>query len=151
MTRHSSGKDRGKPLPLGARINRIAGNLLDSPFIGSPLSGEAVGKMVRARRLRHRYFPNMLFGEPAWDMLLELLEAETEGRQATLTTLCEAAGIPATIARRWLNSLTAEGLVLRRPDPQNAFNERIELEPKAKRAFRRYFDDISRSDKPDAG
>lgn len=144
MTRHSSGKDRGRPLPLATRIGRIAQDLFDTPFIGAPPSSEVIGKAIRARNLRHRYFPEALFGEPAWDMLLELLDAEIEGRQVTVSNLCEAASVPATIGFRWLNSLVAEGLVRRRPDPQNALSELIELEPRTSTAFRRYFDDLER-------
>lgn len=41
-----------------------------------PLSVETVRNVIRARRLRARYFPEDLFADPAWDMLLDLLQAE---------------------------------------------------------------------------
>lgn len=151
MTRHSSGKDRGRPLPLATRISRIADALFDTSFTGAPPSGEKVANVIRARHLRHRYFPEMLFGEPAWDMLLELLDAELDARQVTITNLCEAAGVPGSVGMRWLNSLVAEKLVRRRPDPYNALCEFIELEPRTSTAFRRYFEDLARGDNPDAG
>jgi DNA-binding MarR family transcriptional regulator len=151
MTSHSSGKHRGRALPLGARISRIADALFEGSFTGAPPSSELVGRAIRARHLRRRYFPDMFFGEPAWDMLLELLDAELDARQVTITNLCEAVGVPGSVGIRWLNSLVAEGLVRKRPDPHNTFCEFIELEPAASTAFRRYFAELSRGDQPDAG
>ena len=40
-----------------------------------PLSADTVRSVIRARRLRSRYFRNELFADPAWDMLLDLLQA----------------------------------------------------------------------------
>jgi len=40
------------------------------------VSVETVRAIIRARRLRSRYFPEELFADPAWDMLLDLLQAE---------------------------------------------------------------------------
>src|SRR4030095_6203042 len=37
---------------------------------------EAVRQVIRARRVRARYFDQELFADPAWDMLLDLLQAE---------------------------------------------------------------------------
>ena len=39
-----------------------------------PLSAETIRAVLRARRLRTRYFPEELFADPAWDMLLDLLQ-----------------------------------------------------------------------------
>ena len=41
-----------------------------------PVSIDTVHKVIRARRLRARFFPEDLFADPAWDMLLDLLQAE---------------------------------------------------------------------------
>ena len=40
------------------------------------VSVETVRSVIRARRLRSRFFPEELFADPAWDMLLDLLQAE---------------------------------------------------------------------------
>jgi len=47
-------------------------NAGDAPEV----SAETVRAIIRARRLRARYFPEDLFADPAWDMLLDLLQAE---------------------------------------------------------------------------
>ena len=43
---------------------------------GAARSLETVRAVIRARRLRARYFDEELFADPAWDMLLDLLQAE---------------------------------------------------------------------------
>jgi DNA-binding MarR family transcriptional regulator len=144
MTKESSGKYAGRPLSLPARIARIAEELFDAPLSSTRLPPKIVADAIRSRRLRHRYFPEMLFGEPGWDMLLELIDADAQRRPATLTNLSEAAGVPGAVARRWLNSLVAQGLVLRRRDPRDSTSELVELEPRTRLAFRRYFDELSK-------
>lgn len=145
MSKHLSGSEGGRPLSLGKRVSRIAerlaGSASDSP--GPPAEG-LVGRAIQARHLRFRYFPENLFGEPAWEILLELLQAQIEGRTVTLTALSEAAGTPGSVTLRWLNLLVGHGLVRRRPDPHDPLTELIQLEPMASEALRRYFDDLSR-------
>jgi len=38
-----------------------------------PVSADTVRSVIRARRLRSRFFEEELFADPAWDMLLDLL------------------------------------------------------------------------------
>ena len=38
-----------------------------------------VRNIIRLRRLRNQFFRPSLFGEPAWDMLLDLMAARLEG------------------------------------------------------------------------
>src|SRR5437868_3107679 len=56
-----------------------------------PLSGETVRSVIRARRLRGRYFDEELFADPAWDMLLDLLQAEIAQHRVPVSSLCIAA------------------------------------------------------------
>ena len=41
------------------------------------VSADAVRSVIRARRLRPRYFDEGMFADPAWDMLLDLLQAKS--------------------------------------------------------------------------
>ena len=52
--------------------------------------------VIRARRLRSRFFPDDLFADPAWDMLLDLLQAEIAQLRVPVSSLCIAASVPAT-------------------------------------------------------
>ena len=66
---------------------------------------------VRAFRLRRRdLLPGALFGEPAWDVLIELYLAH--GRQRVSTTaLSDGAGVAIATLLRWLEYLTQNDLV----------------------------------------
>jgi hypothetical protein len=109
------------------------------------ISAEAVQTVIRARRLRTRYFPEHLFADPAWDMLLDLLQAEIAQLRVPVSSLCIAAAVPATTALRWLKSMVQEGLFVRRADPHDGRRVFVELAPETSRALRRYFADVGSS------
>lgn len=105
------------------------------------VSAEAVRAMIRARRLRANYLPAELFADPAWDMLLDLLQAELVQHRVPVSSLCIAAAVPATTALRWIKSMTEQGLLVRRDDPHDGRRVFIEMAPQTSSALRRYFDE----------
>jgi DNA-binding MarR family transcriptional regulator len=109
---------------------------------GADVTAESVRSIIRARRLRARYFSEELFADPAWDMLLDLLQAEIAQLRVPVSSLCIAAAVPATTALRWLKTLVSEGLFLRRPDPHDGRRVYVELAPDASDALRRYFAEV---------
>jgi hypothetical protein len=102
---------------------------------------ETVRTVIRARRLRSRYFDEGMFADPAWDMLLDLLQAEISQLRVPVSSLCIAASVPATTALRWLKMMTQQGIFLRRADPHDGRRVFVELAPSASQALRRYFAD----------
>src|SRR5689334_8432351 len=103
---------------------------------------ETVQQVIRARRLRARYFAEHLFADPAWDMLLDLLQAEIAQLRVPVSSLCIAAAVPATTALRWLKTMVQEGIFVRRADPHDGRRVFVELAPDASRALRRYFSEV---------
>lgn len=73
-------------------------------------------EMYAIRRRRDRHLPGDLFGEPTWDILLDLYVATREGRPVPTTSACIGANVPPTTALRWLRILEARGLVEREED-----------------------------------
>ena len=106
------------------------------------VSIETVRQVIRARRLRARFFDEELFADPAWDMLLDLLQAEIAQHRVPVSSLCIAAAVPATTALRWIKTMTDAGLFKRRADPHDGRRVFIELSPDASRAIRRYFGEV---------
>jgi hypothetical protein len=106
------------------------------------VSADTVRSVIRARRLRSRFFPEELFADPAWDMLLDLLQAEIAQLRVPVSSLCIAASVPATTALRWLKTMTQQGLFVRRADPHDGRRVFVELAPQASRALRRYFAEV---------
>jgi hypothetical protein len=115
-----------------ARLSAVPGTparSLEPPPAGDvpPLPAETVRNVIRARRLRARYFPQDLFADPAWDMLLDLLQAEIAQLRVPVSSLCIAAAVPATTALRWLKTMVSQGLFVRRADPHDGRRVFVEL------------------------
>ena len=108
------------------------------------VTADTVRAVIRARRLRSRYFDESMFADPAWDMLLDLLQAEIAQLRVPVSSLCIAATVPATTALRWLKMMTQQGIFLRRADPHDGRRVFVELAPAASLALRRYFADAGK-------
>lgn len=106
------------------------------------VSAEALRGMIRARRLRSNFLPADLFADPAWDMLLDLLQAEIVQHRVPVSSLCIAAAVPATTALRWIKSMTERGLLVRRDDPHDGRRVFIEMAPATSASLRHYFADV---------
>lgn len=76
-------------------------------------------RLYRSRRRREAHFKSGLFGEPAWDMMLDLFINKVRGRKLWTTSLCIAAGVPQTTALRYIAVLEQAELVQRAVDPQD--------------------------------
>lgn len=70
-------------------------------------------EIYRARRRRKRFFGPELFGEPAWDLLLDLFIARLKKKRVSVTSACYAADVPPTTALRWLGLLADSNLIER--------------------------------------
>jgi len=108
------------------------------------VAADTVRSVIRARRLRSRFFPEDLFADPAWDMLLDLLQAEIAQLRVPVSSLCIAAAVPATTALRWLKTLVSQGLFVRRADPHDGRRVFVELAPATSQALRRYFAEVGK-------
>jgi DNA-binding MarR family transcriptional regulator len=108
------------------------------------VSVETVRAIIRARRLRSRYFEEELFADPAWDMLLDLLYAEISNLRVPVSSLCIAAAVPATTGLRWLKTMVQQGIFLRRADPHDGRRVFVELAPQSSQALRRYFVEVGK-------
>lgn len=98
-----------------------------------------VRQVIANRQARARFFDAELFGDPAWDMLLDLTAARAEGAQVSVTSLCIAAGVPATTALRWLTQMVEAGLFVRVPDPADKRRAFIALSDRSLTAMAGYF------------
>ncbi len=98
-----------------------------------------VRRIIRQRQLRARFFDGELFGDPAWDMLLDLTAARVEHLRVSVTSLCIASGVPPTTALRWISQMTEAGLLERLEDEADRRRAFITLSDKAADAMARYF------------
>lgn len=135
---------------IAATLARLsAGPAPASPMMEVPpkadapqVSADTVRSIIRARRLRARYFSEDLFADPAWDMLLDLFQAEIAQLRVPVSSLCIAAAVPATTALRWLKTMVSNGMFIRRADPHDGRRVFVELAPQTSVALRRYFAEV---------
>lgn len=98
-----------------------------------------VRQIIRQRQARAQFFDASLFGEPAWDMLLDLTAAKAERKLVSVTSLCIASGVPATTALRWVKQMVKMGLFERTDDNSDKRRAFIGLSEKASDAMACYF------------
>jgi len=126
--------------PSSAGVERPAPATGEVPGV----SLDTVRQAIRVRRIRARFFDEELFADPAWDMLLDLLQAEIAQHRVPVSSLCIAAAVPATTALRWIKTMTDVGLFKRRADPHDGGRIFVELSTGASEAMRRYFGEVGK-------
>lgn len=100
-------------------------------------------KAYSLRRKRAAIFGNAeLFGEPAWDILLDLYIAHAEGKPVSVSSACIGSAAPATTGLRWLGVLAEEDLVVRENDPEDNRRVLVRLSAKSIAAMERFFDAV---------
>ena len=124
----------------GAEPSALGSFGAPAPASDHPLPDpQLVRQIIANRQARARFFDPELFGDPAWDMLLDLTAAHGEGAQVSVTSLCIAAGVPATTALRWLTQMVENGIFQRVPDPADRRRAFIALSDKGIAAMSGYF------------
>lgn len=75
--------------------------------------GDLARKAYAVRR-RREALPGTagLFGEPAWDILLDLFIAARESRRVSLANACVCAAVPEASALGWIAILERRGLIV---------------------------------------
>jgi hypothetical protein len=92
------------------------------------------------RRKRAAIFGNAeLFGEPAWDILLDLYIAHADGKQVSVSSACIGSASPPTTGLRWLGVLAEQGFVRRENDPMDLRRVLVRLTEQGLSTMDRYF------------
>jgi DNA-binding MarR family transcriptional regulator len=112
----------GEVLLSSGRVRPASALERDTPGLAALADSE-----YRARRDRDELFSGDLFGEPAWDMLLDLYVNRARGRRVSVTSLCIASSRPPTTALRWITLLLQHGLVFRHDSSADQRVSYIEL------------------------
>jgi len=110
--------------------------------LGGELHTALLSSMRRARALRLQFFDPALFGEPAWDILLDLYGSHLSQVRIKISSVCAESGVAATTTLRWLKRMERRGLIERCPDPNDARRTFISLSPSAIAAMDALFETI---------
>lgn len=106
---------------------------------------EAAVRAYEERRKRGRHFENtQLFGEPAWDILLDLYIHQARNESVSVKSATIGSGASAATALRWLDVLDKEGLVRSEEDPSDNRRRLLRLTPEGYESITRYLEEVSR-------
>lgn len=98
------------------------------------------------RRVRDRIFQeDDLFGEPVWDMLLDIAVADGRGVHLSVTSACIGACVAETTALRWLKVMEVRGLTSREADPRDGRRSFIRLTDDGRKKLDQYFNEIEQT------
>lgn len=118
------------PRPEFAELDRIL-SVIELQLVGlrhqpaptapDPQSALAVARHIYSwRRRRDRFFAGFdIFGEPSWDVLLDLFIASETGIDLAVSAACIGSASPPTTGLRHIDALQYRGLVERVPDPND--------------------------------
>lgn len=130
------------------RLRRLAYQLCQELSVPEPLPSPAQVEgaprfslldlariLVSTRRGRADFFDARLFGEAAWDILLDLYIAENSRRRSSIKSALIGAAVPPSTALRWIGVLEHRGLIARSGDPQDKRRCYLRLTPAATQAI----------------
>ncbi|WP_294394477.1 hypothetical protein [uncultured Sphingomonas sp.] len=95
-------------------------------------------RLLDARKAFGEAFTPLLFCNPPLDILLDLFVAGSKGRP--VLDACLSAGVPQSVALRWLTCLQGEGLVVEVDDPDRGRDRQtlIRLTERTRESVRDY-------------
>lgn len=85
-------------------------------------------------------FGDQLYGEPAWDLLLDLYLRQKTGSRSSVTSACIGSRAPHTTALRYVATLCDAGWLERVVDDADRRRNWLSLTPEAESKLDRYFD-----------
>lgn len=114
-----------------------------TPHIGREQFLSLARKRYETRRKRVAVFAaNELFGEPAWDILLDLYIAFAEGKTVSVSSACIGSASPPTTGLRWLGVLQDAGLVEREHDSHDQRRVLVRLSDHGVERMETYFSHV---------
>lgn len=116
---------------LPAASERVEGSSVPAIVLEDDGTERKLESIIRHRRARQEHFPDGLFADPAWDILLNLALAQHQQRRVCVSSLCIGAQVPTTTALRWIKHMTETGWLVRKDDPLDARRKFVELSGKS--------------------
>ena len=121
-------------------VTAAAGIVATDPRMHRQIYGEMAREAYAVRRRRNAIFKNdELFGEPAWDILLDLYIANVDNKSVSVSSACIGSAAPPTTGLRWLGVLSEQGLIAREHDPEDQRRVLVRLTDKGLAAMDQYF------------
>ena len=100
-------------------------------------------KLIRAESTRAMAIGGKALGDPAWNILLELILASLEDRKVAVSSACIVAGVATTTALRLITRMVDDGVLMRVPDESDGRRHFLAIEPTVERALKSYIADLA--------
>ena len=97
---------------------------------------------IQMRRMRRSHFGSAELSGPVWDMMLDLMLADTHGRALSASDLATGAGVPLSSGLRMISALERLGLVHRSIDERDRRRTIVRLTEKGTERMASYFEKI---------
>jgi DNA-binding MarR family transcriptional regulator len=107
----------------------------------SPGLLEVIRTAKRYRLKRNQALDASLFRDPAWEMLLDLLLADEDGKPLSVSALCHGSGVAMTTALRHVQRLVDHGFIVRHGDLHDQRRTFLTLVPSKKAELTRFLGD----------
>jgi hypothetical protein len=95
-------------------------------------------QLYSERRKREKHFEEEQFGEPQWDIMLDLFIGEKCGKKISVSSACIGASVPPTTALRHIVWLTEQHRVVRVPDENDSRRVYLKLSADMMERMERY-------------
>lgn len=96
--------------------------------------------VLGSRRRRSKAFKSIRFGEPTWDMILDLYIADREGQRVDVSGLCLASGVAPTTALRYVDLLVGDGLITKIGDADDGRRSFVNISGTLRNAINEWLD-----------
>lgn len=139
-THHLVADDKMPTKPLGAwTMSFRSGSPRDDDH-SQAIAVRNAEATVRRRMLRKQLLRGSdHFGEPAWDILLDLFIHEAKGQSLSMSALCVTAGIPMSSAMKLIQRMCDDGVLERTPDTTDGRRSLVSIAPAVAHRLRAYF------------
>lgn len=106
---------------------------------------DEANQIYQSRRARDQSFPHpQIFGEPAWDILLDLYIRQARGETVSVKSATIGSAASASTALRWLKVLEEEGLISSHGDASDSRRRLVSLTPEGFERMTRHLTEIAR-------
>ena len=132
---------------LGSLLQNQAGHAaapVDVPTsMRTNLDAALLRKLIRAESTRAMAIGGKALGDPAWNILLDLILASLEDRKVAVSSACIVAGVATTTALRLITRMVDDGVLMRVPDESDGRRHFLAIEPTVERALKSYIADLA--------
>lgn len=110
--------------------------------VAAPRLVDQLSCSIQARRMRRHHFGSAQMSGPTWDMMLDLMLANANGRILSASDLATGAGVPLSSGLRMIASLEAMGLVKRSIDERDRRRTIVRLTDAGTERMASYFEKV---------